>query len=225
MKKLSLLILTVALCASLAQAGDIADIRAGLVPEGTVLTIEGAIVTAVMNSSITVSELPGGPGMSLWVITSGPPTVAVGDIVDLFGTYIEHNERSTFSLWYPAEASITVTGSGTPPMIFATADELVADPEAWESTVVMVTDGLIVQEILADGNWSVSSFETGTVLILNDYFGLFPMVALGECYNNAFGVFFRFEGQHVLKALEVEITDCSVGNDTLDFGELKSFFR
>ena len=225
MRNLTMMTVVCLLIAGIAQAGTIADIRGGLVDTGTIVTVEGAVVTSVLNSSVTISELPGGPGMSLWVITDGAPTVAVGDIVDLMGTYIEHNERATLSLLHPAEAHITFVSSGTAPMIFATVDQLVADPEFWESTVVMVTDGLIVQAIMADGNWSVYSFETGAELILNDYFGLFPMVSLGECYNNALGVYFRFEGKHVLKALEVEFVDCTVGNDDLQFGELKSLYR
>lgn len=225
MNRLSLITLTALLLAGFAQAGTIADIRAGLVPDGTVVTVEGAVVTAVMNNSITVAELPGGPNLALWVITDGAPTVALGDVVDLYGTYLEHNERATLSLWSPAEASITVTGSAEAPLSYVTVAQLVADPEAWESVVVFVTDGLIVQELFENGEWGVTSHETADTLVLNDYFGLFPDVSLGECYNNALGVFFRFQGQHVLKLLEVEYTECSVGNDALGFSALKTLFR
>ena len=225
MNRLIPLVLVALLAASVAQAGMIQDIRSGLVPEGTIVDIEGAVVTSVMNTSVTVSELPGGPGMSLWVILGDAPTVYPGDIVDLRGTYLEHSGRSTLSLLHPGDAAMTVTGSTMPVPFYVTVNELIADPEGWESVVVMVTDGLVVQEIYADGSWLVNSYETGTPLILDDYFGLHPTVGVGECYNNALGLFFMFEGQHVLKALEVDFTDCTVGNENLGMSELKSIFR
>ena len=225
MNRMIPIVLVVLLAASVVTAGTIQDIRSGLVPEGTIVDIEGAVMTSVMHSSFTIAEMPGGPGLALWVIDSEAPTINVGDVVDLRGTYIEHHERATLSLLHPADAHVTVTGAVPPVPVYATVDEILADPEAWESVVVMVTDGLIVQEILQDGNWLVHSYETGSPLVLNDYFGLFPSVAIGECYNNGFGVFFRYEGQHVLKALELDFTDCAVGNDTLGVGELKALYR
>jgi hypothetical protein len=216
----------IVLCAaSAAQAGVIQDIIGGVVPEGSIVDIEGAVVTSVMNSSVTISELPGGPGLSMWVIVGEAPTVSAGDIVDLRGTYLEHNGRSTLSLLHPSDAAMTVTGSMPPIPFYATVNDLVADPDAWESVVVMVTDGLVVQEINPDGTWLVHSYETGTPLILDDYFGLHPIVGAGECYNNALGLFFMYEGQHVLKALEVDFTDCTVAAEEMDLGTLKSQYR
>lgn len=225
MKRLIPLILIVLIASTAAQAGMIMDLRSGLVAEGSIVDIEGAVVTSVMNNSVTVSELPGGPGMGLWVIVGDTPTVAAGDIVDLRGTYLEHNDRATLSLLHPADAAMTVVGSTMPIPVYATVDEVMADPEAWESVVVMVTDGLIVQDVFTDGTWLVSSYETGTPLMLDDYFGLHPTVGVGECYNNALGLFFMLEGQHVLKALEVDFTDCTVANDDVGMGELKRMFR
>ena len=225
MNRLITLVLIALCAASAAQAGMIQDIRSGLVPEGTIVDIEGAVVTSVMNTSVTIAELPGGPGFAMWVILGDAPTVAAGDIVTLRGTYIEHNERATLSLLHPDDAAMTVTGATSPIPVYATVDDVLADPEAWESVVVVVTDGLVVQEIYEDGNWLVHSYETGTPLMLNDYFGLHPTVGVGECYNNALGLFFRLDGQHVLKALEVDFTDCTVGNQDLGMSELKSMYR
>jgi hypothetical protein len=225
MNRLLMLAMIVLCAASVAQAGVIQDIIGGVVTEGSIVDIEGAIVTSVMNSSVTVSELPGGPGLSMWVIVGEMPTVSAGDVVTLRGTYIEHNGRSTISLLHPADAAMTVTGSTQPIPFYATVNDLVADPEGWESVVVMVTDGLVVQDIYPDGSWLVNSYESGTPLVLDDYFGLHPVVGAGECYNNALGLFFMFEGQHVLKALEVDFTDCTVGSELMDMGSLKSQYR
>ncbi len=225
MSKFGYVLLFSSLLASCLQAGTIQDIQSGLIPEGSYVLIEDAVVTSVMHSSFTIAELPGGPGLGLWVLDTAAPTVSVGDVVELYGTYLEHNDRATLSLLHPAGAYVSVTGTTTPPQVFATVDELIADLDAWEGVAVEVTDGLIVQEILGEGDWLVSSFESGTELVLNDYFGLFPNVQLGECYNNAFGIFFELDGHHVLKTLDVEYVDCTVDAATSSFGALKASYR
>jgi hypothetical protein len=48
---------------------------------------------------------------------------------------------------------------------------------------------------------------------------------LAECYNNADGIFFYYDGVHVLKTLDVEYVDCTVGNEVRTFGEIKSIYR
>jgi hypothetical protein len=221
----TMLTIALILAATAAQAGTIHDIRTGLVPVGTELTIIDAVVTAVMDNSIVVSEQATGPELAVWVYGGEAPTVSAGDVVTVSGTYLELNGRATISLLYPADAGVTVTGSAPVPVNHVTVFQLQDDPEGWETTLVNVTDGLIVQEILENGQWSVASYETGYMMVLDDYFHLFPAVRVAECYNNADGLFFFYGGAYVLKALHVEYVDCTVADEPLSFGAVKALYR
>ena len=208
-----------------ALGGVINDIRTGVVPVGSYVTVTGAVVTAVLDNSFIAAETETGPNRSLWVYLGDVPMVAEGDVIDVHGIYIEDNDRAMLSLLNPVETWLTITGSAPLPDNQATVAELMADAEGWESTRVFVTDGLVVQDIMENGQWLVASYETGHFMVLDDYFGLFPNVAIAECYNNADGVFFLYGGEYVLKTLAVEYVDCTVGNESLSLGSVKRFYR
>jgi hypothetical protein len=215
----------IALLGGAAHAGVIQDLRTGLVPAGSYVTISGAVVTVVMDNSFVIAETETGPWRSIWVYAGETPVVAEGDEVEVHGTFIEHTGRDAVSLLHPAGAHVTVTGAAAPPDNQVTVAQLDADPEAWSSTRLFVTDGLIVQEVLDDGRWIVASYETGHLMILDDYFGLYPDVRVAECYNNADGVFFFYGGEYVLKALDLAHVDCTVPNEGLSFGAVKQMYR
>jgi len=207
------------------QAGTIHDIRTGLIPEGTVVVIDGAVVTAVQDNSFTVTELPAGPYTSIWVYLGTTPTVAVGDVVHLKGFVRVGDQRGELNLIYPPDAEATVTGTASLPDLQLTSTELLADPAAWESAVVTITDGMIVQELLPDGQWRAQSVETGLDIVFDDYFFDYHTVALGDCYNNAYGMFTWFSGKYVFKVMSVAHTDCTVANAAVSFGQLKQMYR
>ncbi len=211
--------------AAAASGGTIHDIRTGLVPAGSEVSISGAVVTALFEQGVVVGEPSGGPYRSVWVWLGESPAVAVGDLVEILGTYVVDHDRDMISLVFPPDAHLTVVGTATPPVVEVTVADLLADPEAWESTRVHVTDGLIVQEVHEGGEWIVASYETGDLLTLFDYYHLFPDVHVAECYNNADGVFFYYGGQHLLKALAVEPVDCAVPAERLGFGHVKSLYH
>lgn len=221
---LSMVLLLAAACA--ASAGTIADIRAGEVPDGTVVSIEGAVVTAVLETSLTVSEPDGGPARALWVLCDGAPAAVAGDVVDLYGTYLEHNGRATLSLWSPAGASLTVVGRAEVPVSEVDAAMLAADPEAWESVLVRLTEELTPMGGRENGDWLTVGRLTGAELDLDDYFGaLPPQPPLGECLADVRGVYFCYQDAHVLKALALETVACALGDEAQGFSDLKTMFR
>ncbi len=200
-----------------------ADIQGGLVPEGEIVDLTGLVVTSVLSSSFTVTDLPAGPNQALWVLTGPAPAVAVGDVVDLRGRYIEHEGTTTIF-----SHGFTVTARTEAPELFVTAYELVSDPEGYESCVLMVTDGLVVNEILPDGDWLVVSFEDGvSVIRIHAYWYDASTVEPGQCYNNALGLFAFHDGAYRLKAFEggLALTDCTVGDRDLSFGGIKALYR
>ncbi len=214
------------LLAGAAAAGTIHDIRTGVIAEGTVVEVDGAVVTAVQAKSFTITELPAGPYTAIWVYQGAAPSVNVGDVVHVRGLARVTDQRGEISLLYPADAGVTVTGNAPVPDLQMTTTELLADPAAWESHVLTLTDGFIVQELMpADGQWRVQSVETGLDLVFDDYFFDFASVALGDCYNNAYGMFTWFTGKYVFKVMETADTDCTVANDAVTFSHLKQLYR
>lgn len=204
---------------------SITEVRTGVYAPGSVVDITGVVVTAVQNSSFTVTEMPAGPYTAIWVYEGAAPTVAVGDVVDIRGLVRDNSGRAEINLLYPADAGYTVTGTAAVPEVFVTTLQLFAEPEGYESHVLTITDGMIVQELLDGGLWRADSVETQLPVIFGDYFFDYATVDVGDCYNNAYGMFTWFADRWVFKVLTVEETDCTVGNEDLSFGDVKALFR
>jgi len=222
MKK-ALLAALLMVAATAAWGATPGEIRAGAVEEGTSVELSGVVVTSVLHSSFTVTALPAGPDQALWVMTDPDPMVAVGDVLDLRGVYIEYKDITT--IW---AHGWTVVDQIDPPTMYATAAQLMGEPERYESCVLQVTDGLIVVEILPEGDWIVVSFEDGTTLVrLNAYWFDPSIVFAGQCYNNATGLFTYHEGEFLLKVFPdgLALTDCTVDNDDVSFGSIKALYR
>jgi len=208
-----------------AQAGVITDIRSGAIPEGSVVVVGGAVVTGVQSNSFTMTELPAGPYTAIWVYVGAAPAVAIGDVVEVKGLTRDFYGRAEINLLYPSDAHATRSGTSPVPNIQLTTTQLQADPEAWESHVVTITDGLIVQEMLPDGMWRADSVETGRSVIFDDYFYDYATVDLGDCYNNAHGMYQWFGDMWIFKVFTTADTDCTVANEDLSFGSLKALYR
>jgi len=207
MKRTVCIGLLLVLTAVSAAAGTIHDIRTGLVPRGAVVEVADAIVTAVQNNSFTVSEMPAGPYRAIWVYVGATPDVSVGDLIDLRGFYRDNFGRDEINLRWPADAGVVVTGGAPLPNIALTSDELAADPEAWVSALITISDGMIVQEILERGQWRATSVETSLEITFDDYFFDVATVELGDCYNNGYGLFTWHDGGYVFKVLSVALTE------------------
>lgn len=222
---LLLIVATTLVCGGVAFADGIEEIRTGSVPLGSYVDVTGGIVTAIMDHSFIVAEAEPGPRRSIWVYLGAAPALSEGDVVDVMGTYLLHTGRDAISLLHPAGAHVTVTGTAPVPDNQVTVAELDADPAAWSSTRLFVTDGLLVQGVFEDGQWLVASYETGHLMRLDDYFGLYPGVRVAECYNNADGVFMFYGDRYVLKALDLAYVDCTVPNEGASFGAVKQMYR
>ncbi len=217
--------MVVLVMAGAAFGGPIKDVREGRTGAGSVIDVTNVVVTAVQNSSFTVTELPAGPYTAIWVYEGASPAVNVGDVIDLKGLVRDNSGRSEINLLYPSDAGYTVTGTTAAPEIFLTTVELLLDQEPWESHVLTITDGMIVQEMLADGQWMAYSVESQLPVLFDDYFFDYATVDLGDCYNNAHGMVTWFRDVWVFKVISTENVDCTVGNEDLSFGSIKSLYR
>lgn len=228
MKKLLLSVMLLALFAGTASAGLIYDINNGVYPELTVLTVEGAVVTAVSYNGFAATELPAGPYTACWVYTGGAPTVAVGDVVTLTdATYKEYYELTELDMTVEATAAVTATGTTAVPVINKTLAEVQADNEAWEAHVLTITDGFMVSEILTYGQWNAVSQDSGLILMHDDMWFDDTTIALGDCYLGVTGFYTYAYGDFKINPLVdglVEV-DCTVDNDPVSFGSIKALYR
>lgn len=224
MRSFTIIFLLTALAAS-AGAGTIHDIRTGVIRSSAVVEVEGAVVTAIQNNSFCVTEEPAGPYTAIWVYVGAAPTVSPGDKVTLKGLVRDTFGRSEISLRWPVDAGVTVTGTSAVPDIHLTSTQIMADPEAWESALITITDGMIVQELLPRGQWRAISVETSLNIYFDDYFFDYATVDVGDCYNNAFGVWSWHDGGWVFKVISAALTDCTVADEALSFGRVKTIYR
>ncbi len=224
MRSLFVFVLLTVLAVS-ATAGPIFDIRTQAGRVGDVVEIKDAIVTAVQNSSFCVTELPAGPYTAIWIYQGSTPTVVMGDKVNIKGLVRDAFGRAEISLCWPDGAGVLVTGQGPVPDIQLTTTGIMVDPEAWESALITITDGMIVQELLPRGQWRATSVETSIDVIFDDYFYDFATVDLGDCYNSAYGLYTWHDGARVFKVLSAALIDCTIANEHLTFGEMKAIYR
>ena len=225
MRTLLTIIALMTILAASAGAGTIYEIRTGQLRAGSVVDIEDAVVTAVQANSFCVTELPAGPYTAIWVYMGTTPSVVSGDVVTLKGLVRDAFGRSELSLRWPQDAGVTVTGTGEVPDIQLTTTDIAADPEAWESALITITDGMIVQELLDRGQWRAISVETSLDVFFDDYFYDYATVDVGDCYNNAYGLYTWHDGGWVFKVLSAALTDCTVANEELSFGQVKAIYR
>ena len=103
----------------------------------------------------------------IYVYDSGDATVAVGDLVDITGTYTEY-----YGLSEIAFSTTTVTGTGTVPAPIEIADPCAiatggADAERYEAMLVVVRD-VTITNANPDGTSDYKEFEVAGCLRVDD---------------------------------------------------------
>lgn len=228
MKKLLVISLLLIMAAGAANAGVISDIRTGLVAEGTEVTATDVVVTAVRYNGFAATEIPAGTYNSIWVYTGGAPGVVIGDVVEINAKYEEYYTLSELNVTTAAAGYVTVTGSTVAPVIPLTAAELMVDPEAYESAVIQITDGMAVcQAPDSYGVWMVSTLGSCIDIQMDDYWYDDTTVAVCDCYNWATGLWTYSYGAWELNPFAdgIEKVDCAVPADPVSFGQVKSLFN
>ena len=218
------------LCAASLQAGTIIDVQTGVYATETHVDISGAVVTELMYNGFFVSEIPNAAYAGVWVYDGGATGVAIGDIVDVGGLYQEYYSLTEINVYADGAGYVTVTGTTdclTP--LCVTVAQLNADPEAYESCWVRVMDGMMVTTVPSGyGIWEVESYDTpGEYLLMDDYWYDDGTVLLGDCYFCATGIYvWNYDEWKLDPHVDgLETVDCSVSNETMSFGQVKSLFR
>ncbi|MCP4291322.1 MAG: hypothetical protein GY780_05745 [bacterium] len=227
MKRIAIALLFVLIAVS-AQAATIYDIQNGLYDEGAIVDLYGVTVSAVRYNGVWVSEAPHGAYNGIWVY--GPTELAVGTVVNLTaGEYTEYYDLS--EIMNP-EVLVLNVGEAPAPTVLNAADLfggvplLAYDPEAYESCLVTIADGMTVTEILTYGQW-LAVAEDGTPVLFDDYLFDSSTVLVGDCYNSATGILDYSFGEFKLQALEdgVALVDCTVATEEVSFEGIKALYR
>jgi len=227
----ALLTILAIVMATAALAGPIQDIQTGVYPEGSQVTVNGAVVTGIRYNGFFMSEDPNAPYAGIWVYTGSAPTAVQGDLVDVMGIYKEYFDLSEIDVPADSTGFANVTGShtGTLYPIDVTTADIAADGEPWESCFIRVTDGMqVVTAPTSYGEWFVESYEyPGVQLMFDDYWYDDTTVMIGDCYNWATGILYYGYGAFKLEPFEGGIchTDCVIPTETTTLDKVKSLYR
>ena len=233
MKNVVIVALLVVLTAGTVMAESIQTtipaIRTGQVAENSQVDVVGgnAVVTAVRYNGFSCTDPTAAAYSAIWVYTSSIPTVAIGDVIDIVnGEYKEYYDLSEIDMTTFA-GTVTILSSGPVPCLAMSLANMLADPEAWESHVVTLTDGFTITAMLSYGQWEAEAYGTGLTLIHDDYFYDPALLAVGDCYMCVTGLYTYSFGAYVFNPLDCGLTvvDCTVGNDVMSFRDLKSDYR
>ncbi len=224
--------LFLALGTGVATAGPITDMQSDVYAVGDWVTIQG-VVTAAATYGVAVAEAPYSARNAVWVYLGSGHGVAAGALLQAHGVYEEYNGLTELNVFdhladpAPGPAWSAVTGSApVPAPSNLSAAQLMADPEPWESCVVTVTDALIVAEKLLYGEWTTESYESGTLLTLDDFWYDASAVEVGDCFQNATGMFTYSFGVYKLEPFAAGLPPCGpVAAQDRTLGAVKGLYR
>lgn len=223
MKRIAIALLFVLIAAG-AQAATIFDIQNGMYADLSIVDLTGVTVTAVRYNGVYVAEAPYSAYNGIWLY--GPVGFVEGDVIDVVGgLYKEYYDLSEIET---GAAVVTLTGTGpvvAPFMVdYAT---LLLDPEPFESCLITITDGMMVDTIGSYGQWTAMTLD-GDVVNFDDYFFDETTVVLGDCYNSVTGIWdysYSMWKMNPLADTGVELTDCTVATDAISFEGVKALYR
>jgi hypothetical protein len=176
MKRVFSLVLGLGVALAVGTSNAIADttiyqIQNGAVPPSTLVTCDGVVVTAVFFQGFFAQE-PDADGVlgrrrsGIWCFTQSAPSVAVGNLINLTGTYMEFFDESEIDCRASAGGSVTVVGSTSLPPIqnrlITEVNDASATGEEWEGVLCEVTQaGMVSTDTLRAGCASASMTRWG----------------------------------------------------------------
>jgi hypothetical protein len=164
-------------------AVDVHDVRGGAVPEGTLVRLEGLVVTAVAWHGLYAQD-PADPSFGgIWVFLAAGyedafGAFAPGDVITVVGDYTSYFDLDEINVIGSTAPAVEVTGSGpVPAPVVVSAGMLETDGDRYESTLVVVEDVQVDSLAGAYGEFVVSD-DTGSVVV-DDLFYAPEPIAIG----------------------------------------------
>ena len=149
----------------------------------TVITY--GIVTGAYSHGFFMEERPGGAWHGIWVYTSDPPGVAVGDSVKVIGPVQEYYDLTEIS--HPVSVEVLASGLTPPgPTVLPTGE---VPQEQYEGVFVRVENATCTNPDLGYGEWEV---DDGSGPVRVDDKGVAFLPDSGQRYNVQGGLFYSY---------------------------------
>jgi len=175
------------------------DIQQGDVPENTVVTLEGVVVSSpvhVEDSLVFVQDPDGGQysGILLYLYSEVMDAVDLvpGDVINVTGEYAEFFDMSELTVTSAYDLTELSSGPAPAPEVVAPADIATGGElaEAYESVLVRVADVTVTDDSIGYGSFTVTDG-----LIVDDFFftsdggpsGDMPAVAVDDVFTTLTG--------------------------------------
>jgi hypothetical protein len=207
------------------------EIQTGAVAVGTLVNPCDLVVTATNYNGFWCAEAPYGAYNGIWVYTGStePHGLVEGDVVAVCGEYKEYYDLSEIDVVSAGIYGSTLkTGTTEVPLpTVLAAENLMADPEPWESCVITIEDGMEVTDItLGYGEWLSMTLDM-VELRFDDVFYDFSTIFEGQCHNNATGIWtYTFSNYKLLPFVDgLEVVECGVADESMSMGSVKALYR
>lgn len=183
-----------------ATGGDetVFDIQSGVVAPGSVVQVDGVVVTGIAGGyALFVAEPAGGPQSGIWVyVGDGASAFSRGDLVDIVAMVLEYDGPN--GDWGgsiteldvgvdPSLYSVTAAGAGSKPAASVVDAATFADPvaiESYEGCLVELQNVAVVTPDMSFGEWEV----TGGILIDDILMDRPEDLAVGQSFSSITGV-------------------------------------
>ncbi len=154
----------------------------------TVITY--GIVTGTYSHGFFLEERPGGAWHGIWVYTSDPPGVAVGDSVRVVGPVQEYYDLTEIS--HPVSVEVLASGLTPPgPTVLPTGE---VPQEQYEGVFVRVENATCTNPDLGYGEWEV---DDGSGPVRVDDKGVAFLPDSGQRYNVQGGLFYSYSNYKI----------------------------
>lgn len=147
-----------------ADDDSIYEIQDGTIDAGVVVDVQGVVVTGVAGNAIFVQEAAGGEYSGVFVFLNSPPSVEVGDEIDLVGLTVEFNGLTEIDVTGGSLTATGDTGLDLVPEVVDAADL----GEPWESVLVRIQgDPMSVTALPSGDEFDVT--VGGSVVRVDDF--------------------------------------------------------
>jgi hypothetical protein len=141
------------------------EVQDGTIPEGTTVTVNGIVVTAIAPNGVFAQEPAGGQYSGIFLFSStddGGPDLAVlapGDVIDIVGDTDEFFGLTEIVLT-AGSMSVVSTGGAVPAPDAITPADIIdeATGEPWECVLVRVEGDLVVTDTDPEAQANVNEF-------------------------------------------------------------------
>ena len=188
----------------------ITDLQTGVVALGTIVTVEGAVVTAVSDDGkrIVIQAPEGGINNGIMLYVPGnennPAGIAIGDEISVTGDLEEYETdgSSRTNLFVSDATTMMITGTGTAEVTALTEDP--ADWEPYEGILVSIENVTLTSEASQYGSATLSPYS---VKIDDSFYDWTTSLQNGQTLQSITGVVDDYYGYVILPRTSADLVE------------------